>query len=96
MSKKASVRPAYRSPSGRFILWPDIIRHARRSPGVWWLVFPDVPEATALAVRYRKHPDLKRDDGRLEADLRNIHITGATGHRRGDLYIRWIPREEEA
>lgn len=93
MSKKAVPRPSYRSPSNRYVLWGDIIRRSKQIPHVWWLVFSDVPAATVKAIRYRQHPDLRREDGRLDAELRNTH-TDADNHTRGDLAVRWIPKEE--
>lgn len=94
MSKKPPPRPIFQSKTGRFYLWAEIIRHARRAPSTWWLALADVPEATVTAIRYRKHPDLRPPDGTLEAELRNRTSTD-NGGPRGDLWIRFVPKEKE-
>lgn len=70
--------------------WSLIIKETRRLPNKWAMTLPDVPARLEKKVRLREHPDLRRDDGRLEAHLRNVYEDD-DGHKRGDLFLRWVP-----
>ena len=80
-----------RSPSGRYLNWPAIIEQAQRVPGVWQVLLPDEPERLVTHIRYRRHPDLRRDDGHLDARIGQVY-TSESGNSRGNISVRWVPR----
>jgi hypothetical protein len=77
-----------RSPSGRFIHWTEIIRKCKRADGGWLLFFSNQSTRTAAAVRLKRHPDLRRDDGELQVRVTSRYVDEA-GVERGDLWLRW-------
>jgi hypothetical protein len=79
-----------RSPSGRYYAWNDLIREARKVPGVWQTLLPDAPTTVVATVKHQRHRDLRHDDGHLEARARN-HYTDARGKRRANIDLRWVP-----
>ncbi len=79
-----------RSPSGRYLNWPEIIDQARAVPGVWQVLLPDEPERLVTHIRYKRHPLLRRDDGHLEARVAHVY-TSESGSRRGNVSVRWVP-----
>lgn len=81
------------SPSRRYVNWPAVIRYCKKHSG-WNQILPNVPQSVAKNVRLRRHPDLRRADGQLEARLINTY-TDESGVPRGDVIVRWIPREEQ-
>lgn len=91
VSKKFIPRPTFRSATGRFFLWADLIVTARKAPGTWFLAFPSAPVATLRAIQQRRHPDLRVPHGRLEARAENEHI--ADGVRTCDIYVRWMEEQ---
>lgn len=94
MSKKRKEPVGFRSDSGRYLDIALLIRTLRTTPNTWRLVFPAAPHATYKALRTGRHVDLKAlTDGAIEAEFRNEYL--AEGHRRGDVYARWVPREEQ-
>lgn len=82
----------YRSASGRYLDWGAISHDARKHPGKWVVVLRNQPVRLARNVRERSHPQLRLLDGRLEARVLHSYV-GETGHRRGDIHIRFVPRQ---
>jgi hypothetical protein len=79
----------FRSPSGRYILWAELVAEARRRPGKRQLLLPDEPVRLATTIRQRSHPDLHLSDGRLEVEVTAAAVD-ELGVRRGNLYVRYI------
>lgn len=75
---------------GRLYDWSALIVELRKTPDKWRLMLVDVPARTEAAVRLRRSPDLRVDDGRLEAKLLNKYTT-PDGLERGDLFLRFVP-----
>jgi hypothetical protein len=79
-----------RSRTGRFIAWRVIIARLQQKPMSWERTFPDAPAKRAESVRLRRHPDLVREDGRLEA-LKLNQYADDEGRERADVWLRWVP-----
>lgn len=79
-----------RSASGRYIDWAGIIKRLRKTPGLWSLELTDTSARTAASVRLRRHPDLRVDDGRLEAMIVTPY-RDENGQLRGNLHLRFVP-----
>lgn len=79
-----------RSPSGRYHRWDDIIQKAQALPGTWQFLLPNSPASVVKTIGLRRHPALRRDDGRLEAQLRNEY-KDESGKRRANVMVRWVP-----
>lgn len=79
----------YRSPSGRYVYWADLVRDARSAGGRWITAFHDSPATLVRDVRQKRDPRLRHPDGELEAQLRNGYDDDDTGIQRGDVYVRW-------
>lgn len=84
----------YRSPSGRYISWADLVRDARSAGGRWITAFHDAPATIVRDISQQRHPLLRHHDGRLEAQLRNGYLNESSLGR-GDVYVRWATDHEE-
>jgi hypothetical protein len=87
--------PAYRlPPTGRFHDWKRLVsdarKTARRHPGKWWLALPDEPQRVVTTIRQRSHPNLRLDDGTLEAKA-DLAAPTRAGQRRANVYVRFTP-----
>lgn len=92
MSKKPAPPPDFRKPpSRRFIEWALLIEAARHAPNTWFLAFPAGSPATVHAIRQRARPELRLDDGVLEAEGRNPYIHD--GRSWCDVFVRFTPKE---
>jgi hypothetical protein len=69
--------------------WPALIEQAQGYNGEWRMRWPDESVRLAKRIRLRQHPDLRREDGRLEAMV--LHEYGPADARRGDIWVRWVP-----
>jgi hypothetical protein len=79
-------------PTGRLHDWKRLVEDARkqaeRNPGKWWLALPDEPVRVVTTIRQRSHPDLRLDDGVLEARATHVAPTRA-GQRRANVSVRF-------
>jgi hypothetical protein len=84
---------AYRlGPTGRLHDWKRLVADARKAeakrPGKWWLALPDEPQRVVTTIRQRSHPDLRLDDGVLEARA-DLAAPTRAGQRRANVYVRF-------
>lgn len=79
----------HRSPTGRYILWRQIIEELRKRPDTWAVKLGDEPARLVRTVRDRSNPALHLTEGRVEARIVNEY-TDTGGHRRGDIYLRYL------
>lgn len=74
--------------------WASLIEMLKVTPNRWVLAFPDHPARLVASIRLQRHPDLRRDDGLLEATLVNRYIVPGFAAR-GDVWVRWVPVERK-
>lgn len=79
-----------RSPSGRYLRWPEIIADLRAKPGRWAVRLLDQPARLDRTVKERAHPALRLDDGVIESQLVHRYRT-EHGAYRGDVWLRYTP-----
>lgn len=72
--------------------WAVILDTSRERPGKWWrhTSLIDAPARTVGRIRGRNHPDLRVDDGVLEARITNEY-QDELGTKRGDIWVRFVP-----
>lgn len=81
----------HRSKGGRLWRWGEIVAECRALPGAWAVRLPNEPRRLLRTIRERSAPELRLDDGKLEAVIRNQY-RDEMGRLRGDIYIRFTPR----
>jgi hypothetical protein len=70
--------------------WVALAARLRARPSVWVLAFPNHPARLEKRIRLRQHPDLRFDDGVIEARIIHKH-TPTDGTPHGDVWVRWVP-----
>ena len=80
----------WRSPSGRFWHWANIVRYLRDRPETWAIRLIDQPARLVRTVNDRSSPDLHMPDGLIQVKI-VYEYTDQTGRRRGDIYLRFLP-----
>lgn len=93
MVKAKRKGDGFRSASGRYILWSHVVAEARKHPGAWVVRLVDQPQRLLYNVRHRAHPDLRLEDGVLEATIVNTYRS-PMGAKRGDVYLRFTPNKQ--
>jgi hypothetical protein len=79
-----------RRKNGRYWDWEQIVRLARSHPGSWVVRLPNEPARVVRTIRNRSAPELRLDDGVLEAIIRNEY-RDRLGRQRGDIFVRFMP-----